>query len=385
MPVVVRPNPSRTGTSRRRPDTKGHLLRQVSFQDQYRKVLHTSLSEVDNSTVVAYGNGFVETVMRAWQQDLHLVLRPDDVWLAVLTQLGFFINGQGRAEALRHHFVAHEGQSRLVLECPDHQTIQDIDMPSLAGQFAALVKDRLVDPGLTDWLLPTFTTTTPHDLSVAASVFLGTMRQYFNYDVIMGCGFPSVTLHGERSDWVVLATGVSRLADLATGVGDEDARSLQHWSRCLRMTVESMIYSFDRPDDDDVRDFWMRACHTDGEGGSGQTVILSGWLTAFTWWRADGTRQKAYTDDDLREMWHLNNDWNRLELGGVEFPVVNQGELPAGFTRTPIAFHHKSLGNSTINTELLAGSCGMKLIDEAGSRVQPFSCWWLLTDPAWNR
>lgn len=299
----------------------------------------------------------------------------------MLTQLSFFINGQSRAEGLRHHFVAHDGQCHLIVKITDCQTIQDVDVAALTEKFVALVAQRLVD-----WLMPNFTTTTPSDRSVAAAVFLGTMKQYFVYHAMVSCGFPSVTLHGERSDWVAMAAGVSRLVDLATGLGDEDAHSLREWVRCLGVAVDGMICSFDRPDDDDdVRDFWMRACHTAGEDGSGDLITLSGWLTAFTWWRADGARQKAFTDAELAEMWHLNDDWRRLELGGVQFPVVDRKELPAGFTKTPITFHHHRLGNNTVNTDLVAGSCGMKLMDEAGTRVQPFSCWWLFPDVLWNR
>lgn len=142
----------------------------------------------------------------------------------------------------------------------------------------------------------------------------------------------------------------------------------------------------DRPDDADVRDFWMHACHSTGEGGSGETVTLYGWLTAFAWWRADGARQRPFTEAEVTEMRHLhgraddedNDGPSILELGGVKFPVIMQGELPAGFTRTPITFHQA--GGST-DTILLAGSCGMRLMDETRSRARPFSSWWLLGAP----
>lgn len=165
-----------------------------------------------------------------------------------MTQLSFFINSPGRAEALRHHFVAHEGRCNLIVELLDCQTIQDVGMAALTDPFVALVTDRLVDPGLADWLLPTFTTTTPRDRSVAASVFLDTIKRSFSYDVMLGCGFPSVTMHGERSDWVALAAGVSRLSDLAMDVRDEDAGSMREWVRCLGVAVQGMIRSFNRPD-----------------------------------------------------------------------------------------------------------------------------------------
>ncbi|KAI8156032.1 hypothetical protein K4K49_006226 [Colletotrichum sp. SAR 10_70] len=140
------------------------------------------MSVADDGTIVACENEFVYSVLRAWQQHLHLELRPDDVWLAVLVQFSFFINGPGRAEALRHHFVAHDGQRALVVEVGPGQTVTSFDMAAITEHFVVLLRKHLVDPNLADWLLPTFSTTLPRDRSTAAAVFLGTTKQYFKYN-----------------------------------------------------------------------------------------------------------------------------------------------------------------------------------------------------------
>lgn len=113
-------------------------------------------------------------------------------------------------------------------------TIRDVDVAFLDETFVGLARARLVDPSLADRLLPILTTTLAHDRTVAAAVFLGTIQQYFRYDVMVVCEFPSVTLHGERSDWVALTAGVARLAEFAACLDDddddEDADSLRQWS-----------------------------------------------------------------------------------------------------------------------------------------------------------
>ncbi|KAG6371849.1 hypothetical protein JVT61DRAFT_8846 [Boletus reticuloceps] len=38
-------------------------------------------------------NGFVHIVIEAYNRHRTLIIRPDDVWLAILTQFCFFING----------------------------------------------------------------------------------------------------------------------------------------------------------------------------------------------------------------------------------------------------------------------------------------------------
>lgn len=69
--------PPVVGTSQDPP--KAVALDLIPNRATYWRVLHTSVSEADDGTVVPHDNGFVCTVLRAWQQDQHLELRPDDV------------------------------------------------------------------------------------------------------------------------------------------------------------------------------------------------------------------------------------------------------------------------------------------------------------------
>ena len=42
--------------------------------------------QTDFSSIIGQPNGFVHTIIRAYNTHHHLVLRPDDVWIAVLGQ-----------------------------------------------------------------------------------------------------------------------------------------------------------------------------------------------------------------------------------------------------------------------------------------------------------
>ncbi|KAK4102845.1 hypothetical protein N658DRAFT_522844 [Parathielavia hyrcaniae] len=210
-------------------------------------------------SVVPNKNGFTHTVIRAWQQDLHLKIRLDDVWLAILNQFSFFVNGN--AETLRDIFVAHEGRAEVVVDARPN-TIETVDVGFVAQELASMVKQRLKDPNIATTLLPKFTTTTPHDQTTAAIVFLGAVKEYFGYGARLGCSFPSVTLLGERSDWAYM---LQRLAWFSTIDHEESVA----WALRLTKTLEYMVASFDRPDDPDMKQFWMRAVHEAGSGGSG--------------------------------------------------------------------------------------------------------------------
>jgi hypothetical protein len=376
MPTIIKPDPLITASGRSRDrvaSSAPDLLRGASFSDwKYNtKVLRSSFSFPDGDrSVVSNKNGFAHTVIRAWQQDLHLRLRPDDVWLAILAQFSFFVNGN--AEALRPIFVAHEGQTKLVVDArPD--TIETINVGAIAQQLAWMVKQKLKDPGIATTLLPEFTTTTPHDRATAAMVFLGTMQEYFGYGIRMGCSFPSVTLLGERSDW---ADMLERVAWFGT-IDHDDATE---WTTRLTKVLEYMVGSFDRPEHTDVRDFWNHAVHEAGNGSSGGMVTLSGWLTAFCWWGCDGKRVQTYSDQELVRFSRLRgpDGYRRLTLDGVEFPVIERKTVPTGIVRVPLTLHQEGLAER--KATVVVGSIGMQVIKEDDETVvQPASGWWMLS------
>ena len=54
-----------------------------------RELLQTSLVKPNFSAIHEQGNGFVDAVLAAYNQHHHLILRPDDVWIAILAQFNF--------------------------------------------------------------------------------------------------------------------------------------------------------------------------------------------------------------------------------------------------------------------------------------------------------
>ncbi|KAJ7027052.1 hypothetical protein C8F04DRAFT_1267489 [Mycena alexandri] len=156
------------------------------------------------------GNGFVNTVINAYSRDSALVLHPDDVWIAILSQFSFFLNR--RAELLRANFVAHEGKKPLPIIVETTETRYSIDFGVLACQWVVLIEKNVVDPALRTWFMPNFTTTTTHDTTVSAVLAMATLKKYFTYPLLLGdCGLPRVTLEGKRADWVNILRRLEKL------------------------------------------------------------------------------------------------------------------------------------------------------------------------------
>lgn len=400
MPVTIRPQPEQVGVNSDYVATSSaDLLRQTSkawIVDQKelrgglntnkkigtedRPVLRSSFGDLDNTphldtpSLVPYGNGFVDGVLRAFQQDLHLTLRPDDVWLAILTQFSFYVNG--RAEELRGTFVKHDGKEKIVVNMMP-ATLESIDMNVFCERVVAALRGVIIDKGLTDWLLPEFSTTTDNDRTVASVVVMATMKSYFEYVMMIGCGFPSVTLEGEREDWVKLRERVGRLAQY----GDEPAE----WSTYLDKALEKMVWSFDAPTDEGVESFWMRACHAAGVNGSVDTETLSGWLTAFCFWDEDGKKISSFSDERLEAMWTPSAERKRLILDDVAFPIISRKAIPKAVSDVPLLVEDAGTG-LRYHTTLIAGSTGVEgtkgTADEKAGIVgfKPRSGWWLLLD-----
>ncbi|KAJ3948385.1 uncharacterized protein N0V96_002634 [Colletotrichum fioriniae] len=128
-------------------------------------------------------------------------------------------------------------QQDLVVFVDHGVTAQHIDEPALTEKLVNLVKERMVDKNMANWLLPAFSTTLPIDRGITAAMFLGTMKEDFNYGAQITCEFPPNTLHGERGDWSDLARRVARLADSnVDNLDEEGVRSVRVVALSYRST-----------------------------------------------------------------------------------------------------------------------------------------------------
>lgn len=311
-------------------------LIQSSFTTDHFRDNHVSPSE----------NGFVWAAYHAYSDHHHLVIRPDDVWFSILTQLSFFINAN--AEELRSFFVAHSGQKHLHLEV-DH-----LDFAVVADKMTDLIAKNVVDPDLRDWVMPSYSTTEYTDKIVGAILFMGAMQKYFTYGVSVTCGIPSVTLLGEVDDWKDILKRIDKIELL----GEEPTQ----FAKMLRPIVQNFILSFEKPDSFEVTQFWNTIVHRVSLMSG--TDYLTGWLTAFCFWSSEGEAKR------LSEANVMFDD--------VPFPQVDIDEVPVGFASVPIEVD--DLGDM-YDATMVAGSVGITATpgpnSERRDTIQPLSGWWV--------
>ena len=203
MPVTIRPSLHGANAYNNGPpfDDPADLLFSSCSRQEYDHVkddniIHTSFSNLTaEDNIFDSSNGFLLGMIDAYNHHRHIVLRPDDVWFAVLLQLNNYISAH--SEEMRHLFVSHDSKKDLVIYS-SKAGVKDFDYGHFMYQMSQLIGQNVKDPSLRDWMMPDFTTTTKIDQAVASILIMSSMKSYFNFALVTFCGFPSVTLLGEK-------------------------------------------------------------------------------------------------------------------------------------------------------------------------------------------
>jgi hypothetical protein len=340
------------------PWTKAKSASREEHFARYR-VIQSSVpkSAFDESHITPSDNGFVRAAWDAYSGHHHLTIRPDDIWFAILSQLNFYINAH--AEDLRDHFVAHKGKKELIIK--DVGSINTVDFGLFARRMTDLLQKNVKDPNLRDWMMPAFSTTKVDDRTTAAVLMMGSLQAYFSYTSFMTCGIPSVTLLGQREDYKDILQRLDKLAELGPETTD--------WAALLRPILRMFMASFDDAKSAYVQDFWSKIAHY--QGGSGMSC-LSGWLTAFCFWRNDGTpmfyREAPKFDTPYAPVNTGNIRMGDYKLGGIVYHTIDTHDIPSGFASVPVKVDDNG---HVYRTEMVAGSVGIHVTksgerDEAG-------------------
>ncbi|KAK6995722.1 hypothetical protein R3P38DRAFT_3074754, partial [Favolaschia claudopus] len=188
-----------------------------------------------------------------------LVIRPDDVWIAIVSQFSFYVHGN--AERLRDIFVADEGNRDLEFSVGS--------WPPNCGN-------------LRDWILPKFSTTTSTDTTISSLLMLATTKKYFEYKMTFFCGIPQVTLEGSRADWESILQRLEKLKKY----GIEAIA----WYHLLLPVLSRFVKAFDDLEAlDDNLEFWQKVARRESFGSHG--AYCSGSITAFCVFTPEGKWQ----------------------------------------------------------------------------------------------
>jgi hypothetical protein len=246
----------------------------------------------------------------------------------------------------------------------DPNAVFGVDWGKFSFKMTRMVAENIKDASFREWILPTFTTTTKDDQTIASIIMMSTLQKYFTYGCRITCGLPSVNLLGEKSDWEQILSKIERLSTF----GDEPTQ----WLTLLRPVIRHFVASFDEPEGEEVKNFWQKIVHYSG-GGSGRTY-LSGWITAFCFWGSEGKCYRRFDynppvkGDSMRSM---GKPTPVLELDDARYHRIETDQVPPGTASVPV----KLYSNMRIVTEtiMFAGSLGISV-----SQLIPITIFFLL-------
>ncbi|MEM9454475.1 MAG: DUF4419 domain-containing protein [Myxococcota bacterium] len=231
--------------------------------------------------------------------DLHLPLElsPDHVWI-VLAQ-GFARHIRLHADALRHHFVQHEGNKTLTVHRDDFVKGDPHNpWPEVFDGFSAQLREHLGKRH--DLVVANFSTTGALERAVSQLVLMEAMERYFEYEVATLCGIPRVTLTGTPADWQSVRERARVLSEFG----------LAWWTDHLMPVLDGFVAAAEGKVD---REFWCGMYKQIDESGG---PYITGWIQ----------RLFPYLLDDDKEPYR-----NSL----VETTMVTSTEFPGGLSRTP--------------------------------------------------
>jgi Domain of unknown function (DUF4419) len=178
--------------------------------------------------------------------------------------------------------------------------------------------------------------------------------------MMMMCGLPSVTLEGERSDWVNLLNRVEKL--------DSFGEEPKVWAGLLRPVLSRFVSSFDGSPD---LDFWGKICHY-SRGGSGPSY-LSGWITAFAVWSSEGKWQGPSLSGKKGER-YLPGGTYHLELDDAVYDVMDSSTVPTGFCEVDVELNDNG---EKFDCMMVSGHMGRLTGGEKGDTLSPLPAWFM--------
>ncbi|KAI1364593.1 hypothetical protein F5Y08DRAFT_339509 [Xylaria arbuscula] len=354
MPVTIRSaeHPARVWggiTGNVTPASSPEELLEKSCEGDHKlckRVIQSSFENIKATNIFPYSNGFVDAVVEAYNHHHHLTIRPDDVWLTILTQLNYYINAH--SEELRSFFVAHEGQKELQVD--DISSTLTADFGEMARHMTKEMQKNIVLPELREWIMPDFSTTTCTDSVTAAIVMMGTMQKYFKFYFCLWCGIPSITLLGTRNDWDKLR----RRLDFLPRLGIEPTQ----FASLLAPVLNNFVRSFDEPAGPDTVSFWSKITHYKPFGSGSK--YLAGWITAFCFWSAEG-KSLYYPElsSNYPKLTGKGNDMPRgYRLDGVLYHYVDILDIPAAHVSVPVTVNDNG---TEYKTRMVAGLVGVEV------------------------
>lgn len=244
------------------PGPLAEIKAQHAFETELAREVQFFPDELKDQMIVpGWGNNFVATIHKSFDQHRPLSFTPDVIWLTIAQGVSIHIN-ENFKELESHIFKA---------EKPDKIKVRNDSLPNGSVHWVDLLHafsdstTKYVNDDYYAFFVPEFSTTTNIEMTSYEVTMLEGFSQAFEYFGDSGCGIPNITLQGTREDWVAIYERLDKIEELGLFV----------WADELRMVIQKFIDVFDNSID---ADFWQSIYKDHSEYGAS---YVSGWFIKF--------------------------------------------------------------------------------------------------------
>ena len=159
---------------------------------------------------------------------------------------GIAIHIHKHSEGLRKKFVSHEAKMELTV-IRDQLDLTVDDWSEAFKEFHEQLEATLTEEGKV-MVSAKFSTTSQVMEDVSCIALMDAMSKYYQYQMICICGIPSVTLLGNREDWIELRNRSQHVLDLLSCDDLKGDVSLSWWKPLLLAVLDKLIKCYDDPE-----------------------------------------------------------------------------------------------------------------------------------------
>lgn len=274
------------------------------YQEPSNKVFQYLKADIEKSSklpdsLVTYGeHPFLTGILTAYIEHRPFVISPDIVWL--LISQGFARHISNNAKEFRNQIVNFENKKTLnVVSNTIELGNPNSNWEEVFPQFTNQISDY-TGKELTNILTADFTTTTQTSRIVSEITVMETVKEYFNYKVLMvGCGIPRITIEGSVEDWEKVLKKTKYISKF----------KLKWWTNKLEPILKQII---ETKKGNFKKKFWMNMVKSHTEKKYGSPTTINGWIIKFFPYTKEGKKT------DLKPISEINNLASEL----VKVPFV---------------------------------------------------------------
>ncbi len=254
---------------------------------KYLKADIEKSSKLPDSIVTFGEHPFLTGILTAYREHRPFVISPDIVWL--LISQGFARHISNNAEEFRNQIVNFENKKTLIVVSKNIELGNpNSNWEAVFPQFTNQISDY-TGKELTNILTANFTTTTQTSKIVSEITVMETVKEYFNYKIIMtGCGIPKITIEGTVEDWEKVLEKTKYISKY----------NLKWWTDELEPILKKII---ETKKGNFKKKFWMKMVKSHTEKKYGSPTTINGWIIKFFPYTKEGKKT------DLKPISKINN------------------------------------------------------------------------------